>query len=58
MTQITLQAAEKKWAEILQKALNGEETIIERDGKPVARVLPYKAEGRLVWNGRGQRLDS
>ena len=44
MTQMTLQAAEKNWAEILQKVLNGEETIIERDGKPIARVLPYKAE--------------
>ena len=44
MTQMTLQAAEKSWAEILQKVLNGEETIIERDGKPIARVLPYKAE--------------
>jgi len=44
MTQMTLQAAEKNWVEILQKALNGEETIIERDGKPVARVLPYKVE--------------
>ena len=44
MTQMTLQAAEKNWAEILQTALNGEETIIERNGKPIARVLPYKAE--------------
>jgi len=44
MTQITLQAAEKSWAEILQKALNGEETIIERDGKPIARVSPYKSD--------------
>lgn len=44
MAQITLQNAEKSWTEILQKALNGEETIIEHDGKPIARVLPYKAE--------------
>jgi len=44
MTQITLQAAEKSWAEILQKALDGEEVIIERDGKPVAKVSPYKTE--------------
>ena len=44
MTQITLQAAERNWAEILQKALNGEETIIERDGKPVAKVSPVKAD--------------
>jgi len=44
MTQITLQAAEKNWAEILQKALAGEEVIIERDGKPVAKVSPYKVE--------------
>lgn len=44
MTQMTLQAAETSLAEVLQKALNGEETIIERDGKPIARVLPYKVE--------------
>jgi antitoxin (DNA-binding transcriptional repressor) of toxin-antitoxin stability system len=44
MTQITLQNAEKNWAEILQKALNGEEVIIERDGKPVAKVSPYKSD--------------
>lgn len=44
MTQITLQNAEKNWAEILQKALNGEEVIIERDGKPVAKVSPYGVE--------------
>ena len=44
MTQITLQAAEKSWTEILQKALNGEEVIIERDGKPVAKVSPIKAD--------------
>ena len=44
MTQMTLQAAEKNWAEILQKALNGEEVIIERDGKPVAKVSPYKPD--------------
>ena len=44
MIQITLQTAEKSWAEILQKALNGEEIIIECDGKPVAKVSPYKTE--------------
>lgn len=44
MTQITLQNAEKNWTEILQKALNGEEVIIERDGKPVAKVSPIKAD--------------
>jgi antitoxin (DNA-binding transcriptional repressor) of toxin-antitoxin stability system len=44
MTQITLQAAEKSWMEILQKALNGEEFIIERDGKPVVKLSPIKNE--------------
>ena len=44
MTQITLQNAEKSWTEILQKALNGEEFIIERDGKPVAKLSPIKAD--------------
>jgi antitoxin (DNA-binding transcriptional repressor) of toxin-antitoxin stability system len=44
MSQITLQNAEKRWTEILRKALEGEETIIERDGKPVAKVSPVKAD--------------
>lgn len=44
MTQITLQNAEKNWAEILQKALSGEETIIERDGKPVAKLSPIESD--------------
>lgn len=44
MTQVTLQNAEKNWTEILQKALNGEEVIIERDGKPVAKVSPIKSD--------------
>ena len=44
MSNITLQTAEENWTEILQKALNGEETIIERDGKPVAKVSPVKTK--------------
>ncbi|CAN5514100.1 hypothetical protein BH10ACI1_BH10ACI1_34920 [soil metagenome] len=44
MSQITIQNAEKNWTEILRKALEGEETIIERDGKPVAKVSPIKDE--------------
>jgi antitoxin (DNA-binding transcriptional repressor) of toxin-antitoxin stability system len=41
---MTLQMAEKSWAEILQKALDGEEVIIERDGKPIAKVSPVKSD--------------
>lgn len=44
MTQITLQNAEKNWSEILRKVLQGEETIIEQNGKPVAKVSPVKDE--------------
>jgi antitoxin (DNA-binding transcriptional repressor) of toxin-antitoxin stability system len=44
MTQITLQNAEKQWTEILQKALSGEEFIIERDGKPVVKLSPIKSD--------------
>ena len=40
MMQITLQNAEKSWAEILQKTLNGEIIIIERDGIPVVKLSP------------------
>lgn len=44
MSQITIQNAEKNWTEILHKVLNGEETIIEQNGKPVAKVTPVKDE--------------
>lgn len=44
MSQITIQNAEKSWAEILRKALEGEETIIEQNGKPVAKVTPVNDE--------------
>lgn len=44
MSQITLEVAEKSFTDILQKALAGEETIIEQDGKPVARVSPVKSD--------------
>ena len=44
MSHINIQTAEKSWTEILQKALNGEEVIIERDGKPVAKVSPIKSD--------------
>ena len=49
MTQITLQNAEKSWAEILQKTLNGEEIIIERDGIPVVKLSPIINESE--WFG-------
>lgn len=44
MSQITLEIAEKSFSDILQKALAGEETIIEQDGKPVAKVSPVKSD--------------
>jgi len=44
MSQITIQNAEKNWVEILRKALEGEETIIEQNGTPVAKVSPVKDE--------------
>ena len=44
MSRITIQNAEKNWAEILRKALEGEETIIEQNGKPVAKVSPVKSD--------------
>lgn len=44
MTEITWQNAEKHWAEILRKTLDGEEFIIERDGQPVAKLSPIKSD--------------
>ena len=42
MKQLDVTEAQAAFAEIVELAARGEETLITRDGKPLARVLPAK----------------
>lgn len=42
MKQLDITEAQAAFAEIVELAARGEETLITRDGKPIAQVLPAK----------------
>lgn len=44
-TEMNIAEAKAKLSSLVQKALDGEEVILARDGKPVARIVPL-AEGK------------
>jgi prevent-host-death family protein len=54
--QVNIAEAKAKLSELLDRALGGEEIVIARAGKPLARLMPLKPkvrEGRGVWRGWG-----
>ncbi len=54
--QVNIAEAKAKLSELLDRALGGEEIVIARAGKPLARLMPLKPkvrEGRGVWHGWG-----
>ncbi len=44
MTQVNIHVAKTRLSELLKKVLNGEEVVIARAGKPIARLVPIKQE--------------
>ncbi|CAN5412767.1 type II toxin-antitoxin system prevent-host-death family antitoxin [soil metagenome] len=44
MTQVNTHVAKTRLSELLKKVLNGEEVVIARAGKPIARLVPIKQE--------------
>ena len=52
--QINIAEAKAKLSELLDRALAGEEVVIARAGKPMARLVPMRPkirEGRGAWRG-------
>lgn len=45
-TEMNIAEAKAKLSSLVQKALDGEEVILARDGKPVARIVSLAAEGK------------
>jgi prevent-host-death family protein len=57
MTQVGMHEAKTKLSQLVERAEAGEDIIIARNGKPVARLVPVAAAASLdsvrgVWRGR------
>ena len=54
MRQINVHEAKTQLSRLLQAVEDGEEIVIARAGKPVARLVPHNAEGRRREPGWGR----
>ena len=57
MAQVGMHEAKTKLSQLVQRAEAGEEIVIARNGKPVARLVPVASRNSLadvygVWRGR------
>jgi prevent-host-death family protein len=57
MAQIGMHEAKTKLSQLVERAEAGEDIVIARNGKPVARLVPVAAEATLAsvrgaWRGR------
>jgi len=52
MQTVNMHEAKTHLSRLLEQALDGEEIIIARAGTPVARLVPYRAEGVVRQPGR------
>jgi prevent-host-death family protein len=57
--QFNVAEAKAKLSELLDRAIGGEEIVIARAGKPLAKLTPLKRKvrpGRGVWRGWGHSI--
>jgi prevent-host-death family protein len=45
MTQVNIHQAKTQFSRLVDLAVGGEEVIIAKSGKPVARLVPYTSKG-------------
>ena len=59
-TTVNIHAAKTHLSRLIERAEQGEETVIARAGRPVARLVPYREEGKQrvpgAWKGRVRTL--
>ena len=59
-TTVNIHAAKTHLSRLVERAEQGEETIIARNGRPVARLVPYRRERQRrvpgAWKGRVRML--
>lgn len=46
MIQVNIHEAKTHFSKLIRRVINGEEVVIARSGKPVARLGPIEQEGR------------
>jgi prevent-host-death family protein len=55
-TVVNIHAAKTHLSRLLERAEQGDETVIARAGRPIARLVPYRPSERArtpgVWRGR------
>jgi len=52
MSQVNIHQAKTHLSRLVEKAAGGEEIIIAKAGKPIARLVPYAAKGKKRRPGR------
>lgn len=57
MTQVGMHEAKTKLSQLVERAESGEDIVLARNGKPVARLVPIRRTGTLAsvrgaWRGR------
>jgi prevent-host-death family protein len=62
MTQVGMHEAKTKLSQLVERAEAGEDIVIARNGKPVARLVPIPATTSLaavrgIWRGQVQIRD-
>jgi len=56
MAQFNIAEAKAHFSELVEKAVLGEEIILAKDNKPVAKIVPLRPSERKPGTGRGQIL--
>jgi len=51
MVIVNVHEAKTQLSRLLLKVRDGEEVVIARDGKPVARLVPYETKPKKEWIG-------
>lgn len=54
--QVNIHAAKTNLSRLIEKAQTGEEIIIAKSGKPVARLTPFRASRKRVFGGAAGRI--
>ena len=54
MPQFNIADAKARFSELIEKAILGEEVIVAKDNKPVARIVPLRPARRQPGTGKGQ----
>ena len=62
MAQVGMHEAKTKLSQLVERAESGEDIVISRNGKPVARLVPVRTAGsfgsvRGSWRGRVRIAD-